>query len=492
MNYKISELPTIDTIKKIFFVGIKGVGTAPLAIIAKEAGFEVGGSDSADIFITDKYLQEKGIAISVGFETDSIESFFAGTPTGESLIVTTGAHGGFDNPQGVWGKGKSIPVLTQGQALAIYMEGDILGKENFRGISIAGSHGKTTITSLLATTMKALGLDPSYSIGTGEVYPLGAPGHLGGGEYFIVEADEYASEPLHDRVPKFLYQQPTHAVFNNIDFDHPDIFESIEDVAGAFEEFAHNIKSGGRLFINGDDRYLSLLKDKVEKDIHIITYGMNPGNSYQAVKVVFHPTSMKFTVLHNGVDLGVFDLMIHGEHNVSNAMAVISLLSELGYDAKKIKLCLTAFEGSKRRAEKVGVMESGAIVIDDYGHHPLEIKTTLLSVKKANPGKKIICIFQPHTYSRTKALLPEFSNSFECVEKLILLPVFKSARDTEKDLISNEEVVSAHKAKVDTIFIEKFSDVVEYVQSNYASDDFVVVTMGAGNVYEIAHQLIKK
>lgn len=489
MNYKLQDITYPHDLEKIFFVGIKGVGNAPLAIIAKEAGLEVAGSDIGEEFITDLYLLKKKIPLFAGFEEKDIEGFFESTKREHCLLITTGAHKGFDNTQVVYAKQKGIVVLTQGQALAGMMSGELLGKDHVQAIAVAGSHGKTTISSLLATTMKALGLEPSYSVGTGEVFPLGAPGHFGEGDYFVAEADEYVSEPVHDRVPKFLYQHPHFAIFNNVDFDHPDQFESLEDVKNAFFEFAHNIKSGGRLFVCGDDSYLKTFKEKVNKDIGVITYGEAKDNDYVISKIVSYGMSSQFTVSKKGVELGVFELEVAGRHNAKNALAVVAFLMEIGFDAPQIRICLKAFEGTKRRSEIVGHTKGGALLIDDYGHHPIEISTTINAIKEAYPGKKLICVFQPHTFSRTKALLPDFGHAFTRADKLILLPVFKSLRDTEKDTLSQEQFVDAHAQNVDTQFFEKFEDVVEYISKNYASNDYIVLTIGAGDVYKIAYSL---
>lgn len=492
MKYEISKLPYITDIKKIFFVGIKGVGMTPLALIAKEAGLVIAGSDVDEIFITDKYLALKNIPISAGFEIYAVEKFFENCDISDSLIITTGAHKGFDNPQARWGKKRGILVLTQGQALALFMKGDIIDRTDLIGISIAGTHGKTTVTSHLSTTMKAMGLDPSYTIGSGEVFPLGAPGYLGRGEFFIAEADEYASEPIYDSIPKFLYQNPTYAVINNIDFDHPDLFENINQVVAAFEEFAYNVKSGGKLFVNGDDTYLKNFKNKIEKDIKIISFGTGNENDYVATKIVHSQGLSRFTVMRYGRELGVFEISFMGAENVKNSLPTIALLTELGFEAEKIRKCLSVFTGTKRRSELKGKTKDGAIVIDDYGHHPLAIASTIKSIKQASPGKKIICIFQPHTYSRTKALLSEFGTSFNDADTLLLLPIFKSARDTEKDTLSVEEYVDTFKKNMNAYFFENFSDVVEYVKQNCTSEEYIVVTMGAGDVYKIAEDLIEE
>lgn len=488
MNYKIQELPLFEDVKKIFFIGIKGVGVAPLALIASGAGIKIAGSDVPQEFITDVYLKQKKINIFEGFELKDIKAFFDSTAPSESLVITTGAHKGFDNPQAVYAREQGISVLSQGQALSLFMEGEIIGRQ-LRGVSIAGSHGKTTITSLLSTTAKAMGLDPSYAIGTGEVFPLGAPGHLGRGELFIAEADEYVSEPAHDKVPKFLYQRPFYAVFNNVDFDHPDVFKSIEEVEEAFVEFAHNIQSNGLLLINGDDAILSKFPGKIKKDIRIVTYGAETKNDYVVSKVVVHPSSTMFTVSKKGREIGVFVTGLVGRHNAVNALSVISLLLEMGYSASQIKPCLKVFEGSKRRMEVRGIMSGGAVVIDDYGHHPLEISTTVSAVKASHPGKKVIAVFQPHTYSRTKALLAEFTRSFAGAEEVVLMPVFKSARDTETDTISDDEIVTAFNKNVPTKYLKTHSDVVEYLRKNYTESGYVILTIGAGDVYLIAEEL---
>lgn len=489
MKYKTQEIKVPELIKKIFFVGIKGVGMAPLAIIAKEGGFDIAGSDTGEEFITDLWLNKKDVKIFEGFETHAIQEFFGESAKTMCLVITTGAHKGFDNPQVIWAKEKNIPVLTQGQALSIFMDGEIFQKR-FKGIAIAGSHGKTTISSLLATTLMSLDLDPSYSVGTGEVFPSAAPGHFGNGEYFIAEADEYASEPVYDRVPKFLYLNPKYAIFNNIDFDHPDLFLDINEIVDAFLELAENVTSGGTLFINGDDTYLSRFKDKVNKDIRIVTYGEKGQNDYIISKIVSFGLSTRFTVHKKNNEFGVFELTVPGIHNAKNSLSVIAFLSEIGYEYVQIRDALKTFKGTKRRTEIVGNTKGGALLIDDYGHHPLEILTTISSIKKSYPDKKLVCVFQPHTFSRTKSLLSEFSKSFSGVHKLILLPVFKSARDSENDSISKEELTDSFSKYCDVSYEEKFSDVIEYLDQNFASNEFVILTIGAGDVYKIGYSLV--
>lgn len=488
MSYKLQTLPKTTLVKNIFFIGVKGVGVAPLTIIAKQGGLRVAGSDIAEEFITDDYLKREGVDIFEKFLISDIKLFFGERNKNECLVITTGAHKGFSNPQALWAKENGISVVSQGQALGIFMGGEIFSR-SFNGISVAGSHGKTTITALLATALSSLGQDPSYTVGTGELFPLGSPGHLGKGEYFVAEADEYSSEPIFDKVPKFLYQKPKFAIFNNIDFDHPDQFTDIITIKDAFLEFALNIKSGGKLFVNGDDKYLCGFKEKINKDIRVISYGKNPQNDYVLVKTILEGFTSKFTALKHGKELGIFELNIPGFHNALNALSVIAFLSETGFEYQKIRKALSIFNGTKRRMEIVGKALNGAIIIDDYGHHPLEISTTLSAIQKAYPFKKIVAIFQPHTHSRTKSLLSEFASSFIGVEKLILLPIFKSQRDTEKDILPLDVYINAHRDAVNTEYFEKFSDVVKYMRQNYTSSDYIILTIGAGDVYKIGYDL---
>lgn len=485
MRYKTKETPSIIQPSAIFFVGIKGVGMTPLSIIAKEAGIEVAGSDLSEQYITDSSLEKNSIGITSGFDVQAIKKFLDGKA--KTLVITTGAHKGFDNPQVAWAQKNGIPVLTQGQALGKFMEGQIFGRE-FEGISVAGSHGKTTISALLATSLKACGLEPSYAIGTGELFPLGFPGQLGSGSLFVAEADEYASEPVYDRVPKFLYQTPKYAIFNNIDFDHPDLFENIEEIEDAFLEFSHNVKSGGKIFANGDDpRLLNLVKN-IHKDVRVITYGTSVDLDYSIGKIVQYATSTRFTVKKKGEELGVFEIHIPGAHNAKNALSVISFLFELGYKTPEIKEAVGAFLGSKRRSEIIGITKNGAFIIDDYAHHPREIQTTLSALKRSYPDKKIICLFQPHTYSRTRVLLGDFADSFSSVDKLLMLPIFRSSRDTEKDNIDLQEFRKAFE-KTDVYFAENEEHMLEYVNQNFDSSDNLIITLGAGDVYKIGYKL---
>lgn len=463
----------------IHFIGIKGVGVAPLAILAKEAGFTVTGCDIRDTFITDACLQQAGITPEVGFSQSHI--------TGVDLVITTGAHGGFDNVEVQAAKKQGIQVMTQGEAVGYFMSGKLFGRSDLLGISVAGSHGKTTTTALIATVLKESKKDPSYIIGTGLIPSLGLPGHYGKGAHFVAEADEYATEPQYDKTPKLMWQHPQFAVFTNIELDHPDLFHTVEAIREAFLLFTRNIAPNGALIACLDDpQVVRLLKEYTGE---VITYGKNPSADYVLKRITASGDKTFFWVESRGVDLGEFNLSISGEHNVLNATAALAVCFELGVPIDTIKKGLQAFVGTKRRAEYVGKLESGALLFDDYAHHPTEIKKTLRAFKDAYPRSHIVCIFQPHTYSRTKALFEDFSHAFSDAGTVILMDIYPSRRESPDPSVSSQLLVQEINKFHHALFLPKAEDVVEYINKNSFGNDTIIITMGAGDVYKISSKL---
>lgn len=463
----------------IHFVGIKGVGIAPLAIIAKQAGFVVTGSDIEDIFITDIALTKSGITPSVGFSSEHVGD--------ASLVITTGAHEGFDNPEVQYAKVKGIQVMTQGEAVGVFMKGQIFGR-SLQGISVAGSHGKTTTTAMLATILTAAKLDPSYVVGTGGIVPVGLPGHYGKGSYFIAEADEYATEPKNDKTPKFLWQHPKIAVFTNIELDHPDLYTSVDDVRQAFLKFANQLGDDGLVVSCGDDfQVRELIKQFKGK---VITYGFSPRNDYRITRVSPSGTSNFFWVETSDISLGEFRISVPGEHNVLNALSALIVASELGLPLESIRRVLPIFLGSKRRLEQVGTLLSGALLYDDYAHHPTEIQKSLSALKKSFPRHKIISIFQPHTFSRTKKLFTEFGRAFTDADIVAISDIYSSLREPFDETISSKDLVEEiEKTGKKTVYLPKLQDVVEYIIQQNFGEDAVVVTMGAGDIYKVSLNL---
>jgi len=463
----------MEKLHKIHFVGIKGVGMTPLAIIAKEAGVEVSGSDVEETFITDAALGKVGITPQIGFDPAHIQDDI-------QLVITTGAHGGYENVEVIKARELSIPVITAGEAVGEFMKGDILGKR-FTGISIAGSHGKTTTTAMLTTIFKENNLDPSYLIGTGS-FGKNLPGHFGKGSYFIAEADEYATEPKHNHKARFLWQHPTLAMFTNIEHDHPDIYPTVESIVKVFEEFALQIPSNGVLVGNGDNKYVSDIFQRMSCRTN--TFGLSPKNDYVIDRVHVSGNQTFFRAHAKEIDLGEFRLSVTGEHNALNALGATVLALEAGLPLEKIKTALATYSGSKRRLEYRGQLITGAHVFDDYAHHPTEIKVTLKSLRQRFPQSTLIAVFQPHTYTRTKTLLDEFVKAFDDAHNVIITDIFASAREAKDETISSQLLVqklaTRHPA---CLYIPTPANVIELLGKERLNDNVVVVFMGAGDIY---------
>jgi len=452
----------MKNIKSIHFVGIKGVGMTPLAVIAKEAGIKVSGSDIADEFITYEPLKKAGIVSLVGFSKNHV-----GNP---DLVITTGAHGGFNNIEVLEAKRKNIKVITQGEAVGLFMNGEIFGRK-FVGISVTGTHGKTTTTAMIATILKVNGKDPSFLIGTAGAVSLGAPGHFGQGKYFVAEADEYMTEPNFDKTIKHMWQHPKITVITNIEFDHPDVYNSLDDTRKAFLAFANKLPKDGVLITCGDDPQVKkLLSDFNGRKI---TYGVSKDNDFvvdDALKDI--------------------ELFVFGNHNRLNATAAFVVGLEVSLSKEQVKNGLLQFKGSKRRSEFVGKLQFGALLFDDYAHHPTEIKKTLKAFKEEFPDYKIICIFQPHTYSRTKSLFEQFVNSFNDADVVILTNIYASLREKKDPSVSSELLFKTMENRYsNVVFLPEIEDVVEYIDKKKYGGDTVIITMGAGDVYKISEKL---
>lgn len=466
--------------KQVHFVGIKGVGMTALALIAKQAGCMVSGSDVTESFITDEMLKSSGIDVLPGFDPKRVID--------KDIVITTGAHGGYENPEVQRAKELIIPVFTQGEAVGLFMDGKLFTDKKFIGISVAGAHGKTTTTAMLSTLLKNAGLDPSYVIGTSGIASLDGPGHLGKGKYAVVEADEYATEPIGDKTAKLLWQHPEVIIVTNIDFDHPDIYGSLEDVMAVFRTFITNLPKDGILIMCGDDENVQSLGKRIQREA--ITYGFSPANTYQITHVSTDEKRTFFQLSRDGIELGEFSVQVSGKHNALNATASVVAALELGIKPDSISRSLAPYSGAKRRMEYLGRLVEGAIVYDDYAHHPKEIKETLLAFRQMFPKKKIVSIFQPHTYSRTKKLFEQFITSFDTADTVGIMGIFASAREKPDETVSSEQLV--HEIRIrkhDTISLPKASDVVQYIDENRFGQDTVIVLMGAGDIYKLKDSL---
>lgn len=466
-------------IHTIHFVGIKGVGMAPLAVIAKEAGKTVTGSDVDAAFITDIALESAGIIPSVGFLPEHV-----GTP---DLVITTGAHGGMTNPEVIEARAREIPVLLQGQAVGEFMKGELFGKQ-YTGISVAGTHGKTTTTAMIATVLSENDMDPGYLIGTSEIPSLGNAGHFGSGEYFVAEADEYATDPTRDKTAKFLWQHPTYLVITNIEHDHPDVYASLDQMTEAYKAFVTQLPETGVIIACGDSQTVTEVLSTSKAPT--ITYGLHETNDVILANTLYKDGQLHFELRQKGMESASFALHVAGVHNALNAVAAITLCRLLKLSDEQIRRGLLAFKGTKRRLEYKGRLTTGAELYDDYAHHPTEIKASIEAIRELYPDRKIICIFQPHTYSRTKELLEQFKGSFEAADMTLITEIYASSREVSDTEFSARLLADGIKGNV--LFLEKLSDVIKYVTSQEYGHDTILLTMGAGDIYTIASVLLQK
>ena len=445
----------------IHFVGIGGISMSGLADIMLKRGFKVSGSDRQASNITYK-LQEAGAIIYIGQEEKNVE--------GADLVVYTAAAKA-DNPELVSAKNKNIPTLNRAEFLGALM------KEYKNTICVAGTHGKTTTTSILTHALLKADTDATVSIG-GELDLIGGNIRSGGEDYFLTEACEYTNS--------FLSFFPTVAVITNIEEDHLDFFSGLDEIMESFRKFANLTKDKGLVIACGDDINVHTALDGEKLDIHY--YGIDKSNEYYADNIKFENGYPSFDVMKKGEKLLHLALKVPGNHNIQNAVATVAVCELLGLDLKVCAEGICEFTGTHRRFERKGEL-NGAIVIDDYAHHPTEIKATLTAAKKFD-YKKLWCVFQPHTYSRTRTLWNEFVESFDKVDELILTHIY-AAREAF-DGVTKPENLAADIAKrgVKVRYVEKFEDVEKLLKQEVSAGD-VVFTMGAGNVVEIGDNIVK-
>ncbi len=459
-------------IKKIHFVGIKGVGMSALAILAKEMGYKVSGSDVEEIFVTDKALEKAGIKVT-GFDPKNLQYK-------PDLVVVSAAFGN-DNLEVKTARKKRLDIKPYSEALAMF-------SQDSQVIAVAGVHGKTTTTAIISFLLKKANLDPSFIIGSGIVPSLGTNAHKGKGEYFILEADEYRKSQT-DNDSKFLDLTPKIEVITSIEMDHPDMFDSEEFIYDAFYRFACRIPRNGFIVLCIDyPKSRRLIRSLADRDFE--TYGFQNGAVWKIVSFKELGFATDFSILNNAKKLGPFRIKIPGEANALNATAAIIVALKLGIDEKIIKKYLPNFLGVKRRFEKIGKINN-INIYDDYAHHPRAIRMTLEAARLKFPDAKIWCIFQPHTYSRTKKLLNEFAKSFKSADKVIFTEIYSSAREKKATVTSDDLALATRQFQRGVKYISSRSKVVQEIIDN-AEGSVFIITMGAGDVYKIGEEIFNK
>ncbi|MBW1812274.1 MAG: UDP-N-acetylmuramate--L-alanine ligase [Deltaproteobacteria bacterium] len=447
----------------IHFVGIGGIGMSGIAELLLNLGYKVSGSDMNLSDITQR-LKSLGGTIFEGHSASQI----AGA---DVIVVSSAIHS--DNPEILAARQASTPVIPRAEMLAELMRLKY-------SIAVAGAHGKTTTTSIIASILDKGGFDPTVVIG-GKLKSIGSNAVLGKGDFIVAEADESDGS--------FLKFSPAIAVVTNIDKEHMDFYKDLDTIKNTFLNFLDGIPFYGLAVLCLDNESIQDILPKIKK--RFTTYGMSTQADYQALDVTFADHKSLFTVHHLGEKLGHITLNLPGMHNVYNSMASIAVGIELDIPFEVIKDALESLEGVQRRLEIKGE-QRGITVVDDYGHHPTEIKTTLQAVKECWPNRRIAVVFQPHRYTRTKALFDDFKRSFYQSDILLVLPIYSAGEEMLEGINSEVlcEAIISHGHR-EVFYIEDSSLAVTSLKEILKEGD-VLLTLGAGNVWQVGEILLKE
>lgn len=451
-------------LESIHFIGIGGISMSGLAEILMREGFRVSGSDSHKSPLTEK-LEQDGAVVYYGQYAENIRD-------GIDAVVYTAAIRP-NNPEYAEAVRRGIPMLSRAELLGQLM------KNYGQALAISGTHGKTTTTSMVTEILLAADLDPTISVG-GILHSIGGNIRVGGPELFVTEACEYTNS--------FLSFFPTMEVILNIEADHLDFFKDLDDIRHSFRLFAEKLPEDGVLIINGDIKNYQEITAGLA--CRVITVGQDAACDYSAKDIRYdayaRPT---YALLKAGREAGVITLGATGEHNVYNSLAAIAAAKELGIPMQSIQTGLSGFTGTERRFEKKGEL-GGITIIDDYAHHPQEITATLNAAKNY-PHKKLWCIFQPHTYTRTQALFEEFAEALSAADEVVLAEIY-AARETDTLGISSADVAARiEELGTPAHYFETFDEIETFILENCSTGD-LLITMGAGDIVKVGERLLGK
>jgi UDP-N-acetylmuramate--alanine ligase len=443
------------------FIGIGGTGLSAIARVLLEKGNTVSGSDQ-NLSSQALELQSLGIEVTTGHDPLNV--------TGAEIVIRSSAVRD-DNPEVIAARNAGIPVLKRVQMLSGLTRGQEV-------IAVAGTHGKTTTTAMVAWVLTKLGLDPSFVLGS-ELRDLNLNGHYGKGRFFVIEADEYDN--------MFLGLDPRFAVITYMEHDHPDCFPTLEDYRTAFLSFIHRCQKGGILLINRDDPGAFSLLGEVPPEVGVYSFGVHPESDYRISDAKINLMGgYSFSVMRHkdgreAVRLCDLELQLPGEHNMRNAVAVIALVHQMGLEVAPAALALAEFSGAGRRFEVRGEV-NGIEIIDDYAHHPTEIRATLQGARARYPRRRIWAVWQPHTYTRVQSLADEFAVAFEDADKVIVTEIY-AARESANPFSSNEIVKKM--SHPDARFVETL-ELAQYLLLKELQPGDVLLVLSAGDADQIS------
>jgi len=449
-------------IKRVHFVGIGGSGMSGIAEVLLNLGYRVAGSDLTESETTQR-LQRLGAEVFIGHRPENLKD-------ADVVVVSSAVRA--DNPEVVSAHERIIPVIPRAEMLAELMRMKY-------GVAVAGTHGKTTTTSMIATVLTHGGLDPTAVIG-GKLNIFKSNAKLGQGEFLVAEADESDGS--------FLRLSPTIAVVTNIDPEHLDHYRDLEEIKNAFLEFVNKVPFYGLAVLCLDQENVQALIPQLRK--RYVTYGLSSQANFRAADVTFRGLTTTFRAFANNKELGPISIQMPGLHNVYNALATLATASELDLDFQAVQEALASFSGVQRRFQIKGEW-GGVMVVDDYGHHPTEIKATL-SAAKEGWGRRTVVVFQPHRYTRTRHLFKDFLTSFNQADVLFLTEIYPAGEDPIPEVTIQGlcEGIKGHGHK-DVTLIEDKSQIVERLLPRLRPGD-MVVTLGAGDVWKVGEVLIQR
>lgn len=449
--------------KNIYFLGIGGISMSGLAEILFSKGKTVSGSDRKESDNV-RHLRQMGIDVKIGHQAENI------TDDIELLVYTAAVKQ--DNPEILEAKKRKIPIIDRAELLGHVMA------EYDSSIAVSGTHGKTTTTSMISEILLYAHADPTISVG-GILPSINGNTRVGRSPFFVAEACEYFDS--------FLKFNPFLAVILNVEADHLDYFKDLDHIIHSFHQFARRVPKEGCLVINSEIPFLDRILDGLE--CQVISFGLEKDSAWSAVNIVHRPDGTNcFDAVFHGEKKGQISLQVPGEHNIKNALAACAAADALGISMEKIVGGLKEYRGTNRRFQKKGEFQ-GVTVVDDYAHHPSEVKATLRAAKNV-AHREIWCIFQPHTFSRTKFLLEEFSTAFQDADHIIVADIY-AAREKDTGEMSAE--IFAEKIRQrggDAVYAGNFEQISVYLQKHCKRGD-LLITMGAGDVYLIGESLIQ-
>lgn len=449
---------------KIYFIGIGGISMSGLAEILQTEGFQISGSDRAPSDLT-HMLEERGVKVFYGQREENLTAEL-------DLVVYTAAIKS-DNPELLAANKLGIPTLTRAELLGQMMK-------NYKTpIAISGTHGKTTTTSMLSQILLSADMDPTLSIG-GIYKPIGGNIRVGASDIFVTEACEYTNS--------FLHFFPKIGVILNIEEDHLDFFKDLADIRHSFHRFAELLPADGTLILNGGINDYQEITEGLS--CRVITYGFSPEFDYSASDITFDESGFpSFQLKQKDGGERRFSLHVHGEHNILNAIAAIAVADRLSLSNKDIGEGLSSFDGTDRRFEYKGQV-NGVNIIDDYAHHPTEIRATLNAAAQY-PHKRLWCVFQPHTYSRTKAFMEEFAKALSLADEIVLADIY-AAREKDTLGISSQTLQEKIRSLGHSChYFPSFDAIENFLMKNCTKDD-LLITMGAGDVVKVGENLLQK